>query len=203
MIHNNITSLPRDPKRLRISGGAFRKLLEQLHCSPALLSCLVDHGLPLTPCFRKNLNIESSTFSDFWYTIPVRIITPCTDQRVSHSLSAAGSNQTDPSQYLHLENAGIDIRPSRIVLYSHYNIQDSSVRVFCFDFQDGRWVDYANEPYTRAKETLKRTQVQKTCANRYFVHVLMHSSAIVWWQDALNAYNRQLIEHVCQPYNIT
>ncbi|ORY10139.1 hypothetical protein BCR34DRAFT_655466 [Clohesyomyces aquaticus] len=195
LIRDSNALLPKDQKGLRISGKAFRNLSEHLNCSPAFLSCLVGHGLPLALCFRGDITEGTHTVSDLWYTIPVRVSIPCTDQTISHTLTTAGSNQTDPSQYLHLASAKIDIRPSRIVVYSRFIIETSTTKVLCFDFQDGRWVDYADEPFIRAKETLKRAEFHGLCADKHFIHVLMHSSAIIWWQESLNAYNRQLIEH--------
>jgi hypothetical protein len=189
--------MPKDVKRLRISGAAFRSLLLQFEVPPQFLTSLLNLEVPSGPCGRHLVKLEERIISDFWYTVPIRAIVPCTESQKSHALSAAGRNQMNPSQYLHLNNCGVDIRPSKIVMYHHHDSKAHSTNILCFDFQDGRWHSLAEEPLVRAKEVLKISASRKEKEHAFFMHNIILTSAANWWRTALKNFNTQLIEYVC------
>ena len=183
-------------KRLRISGLEFRRLVSALEVSPMFLSSLLNQDLPAEFCSRVGVQIGNRRFSNWWYTVPIRVAVPCTDSKKSHALSAAGSNQMNPSQYLHLQGCGVDIRPSKIVMYFHHDLISHSTSVICTDFQDGRWHEFAEEPANRAKEVLKTAKRLNRTEHALFLHLVVLTSAARWWQRALECFNDQLIEYV-------
>jgi hypothetical protein len=205
LLKPDISDIPRDVKRLRISGPAFRNLLSYLEASPSSLSYLLSQDVPQGPCGRNNIQIGRRVLSDVYYTLPIRTAIPCTESAVSHALSAAGSNQMNPSQYLHLDNRGVDIRPSKIFIYCSHDAVRRAAKIVAVDFQDGRWFDLAEEPYNRTKEVLGASRLASggdgsgqdgiavQCA---FVHFVMLTSAAAWWRAALEHFNNQIIEYV-------
>ena len=183
-------------KRLRISGLEFRRLMTTLEVPPVFLSSLLNQDLPTEFSSRLNVKIGKRIISSWWYTLPIRVTIPCTDNKKSHALSAAGSNQMNPCQYLHLPGCGMDIRPSKIVMYFHHNTVNHSTSVICMDFQDGRWHEVATEPSTRARESLEIARDSGRAEHPLFMHSIILTSAIRWWQNALECFNDQLIQYV-------
>jgi hypothetical protein len=171
--------------------------MSDLEAPPALLSCLLNHELPTGPCSRAEVNVEHGSISDFWYTVPLRAAIPCTEDERSHALSAAGSNQMDPSKYLHLGDCEVDIRPSKIVMYCQHSSTCHTTTVLCIDFQDGRWCDLAAEPFRRTRDSLKSAQALKRPDCWDTSHLVVLTSAVNWWRAALRAFSNQLIAHVC------
>ena len=190
--------IPKDVKRLRIAGLEFRRLMSYLEVPPAFLTSLLSQDLPPGPCNCMEMKLSGRAFSRWWYTVPVRAAIPCTDNQKSHALSTAGSNQMNPSQYLHLSASGIDIRPSKIIVYFHHNLISHSTSIICIDFQDGRWHELAEEPMKRAKETTDAAVHLKRAEHPFFMHLIIITSAARWWRSALEAFNHQLIQYVSE-----
>ena len=183
-------------KRLRISSLEFRRLLSHFEIPPTFLSSLLSQDLPPGLCSQVGVKLGPRTFSNWWYTIPVRAAIPCTENEKSHALSAAGSNQMNPSQYLHLHACGVDVRPSKIVIFFHHDLVSHSTSVICIDFQDGRWHEIAEEPINRAIEAINAARQLRRDEHPLFIHLIMLTSAARWWGTALESFNVQLIQYV-------
>ena len=188
--------VPKEVKRLRISGLEFRRLLSNFEVPPTFLSSLLSQNLPPGLCSQVEVKLGRRSFSNWWYTVPVRAAIPCTENERSHALSAAGSNQMNPSQYLHLHACGVDVRPSKIVILSHHSLISHSTSIICIDFQDGRWHEIAEEPTNRAREAVYAAKQMKRDEHPIFMHVIVLSSATRWWRTALESFNVQLIQYV-------
>lgn len=134
-----------------------------------------------------------------WYTIPVRVAVDCTGGRTPHALSDAGSNQMNPSNYLHLEDLKSDIRPSILAIYYQRGQGRGGERAVCVNFQDGRWPKFVQEPGQRMKEVLESAagpDSGATSSCQFTVHLVLFSSAAAWWSQALESFNHQVIEYV-------
>jgi hypothetical protein len=190
--------VPKDMKRLRISKIAFRRLLSHYEVPPAFISPLLNTSLATAPFHYRRLAIKKRKVLDFFYILPVRVALTCTDSARSHVLSSAGSNQMDPSQYLHLNDVGRDIRPSRIAVYSQHDEESHHTATICVDFQDGRWTELAEEPFLRTREVLQQASVKKRSEAPFFIHLLLLTSVSEWWRCTLMHFNMQLIVCVCE-----
>ena len=126
----------------------------------------------------------------FWYTLPVRTASPCFDEEGGHALSVIGSNQMDPTGYLHLTDMVHDIRPSKIGVYSWYG--DKSCRMMIIDFQDGRLHELAEEPYLKIREASQSIRDSGSLD----LHVVLLSSSARWWRHALSRLKKQLLHYV-------
>lgn len=185
-------------KRLRISGLEFRRLFSHFEVPPTFLSSLTSQDLPPGLGSQIGVKLGRRMFSNWWYTIPVRAAIPCTENEKSHALSAAGSNQMNPSQYLHIHACGVDVRPSKIFILFHHSLISHSTSIICIDFQDGRWHEIAEEPKTRAKEVMHAAKQLRRDEHPFFMHLVVLSSAARWWRIALESFNIQLIQYVCE-----
>jgi hypothetical protein len=188
---------PKDIKRLRISKIAFRSLLSIYEIPPAFVSSMMSTSFASLPFQHRQLALPKSKVLDFFYILPVRAGLECTDGSRSHVLSSAGSNQADPSEYLHLSDVSRDIRPSKIAVFSQHNEETHQTTTICVDFQDGRWSDLAEEPLLRTKEVLGNTKRAKKNESPFFFHLLLLTSVAEWWRRALIFFNAQLIACVC------
>ncbi|KAF2464725.1 uncharacterized protein BDR25DRAFT_307059 [Lindgomyces ingoldianus] len=184
---------PKDLKRLRLSGSAFRWLLSRFDVSPSFVSALLNPDLPSGYCDLTFTDSAEHPVHIIWYIITVRSAVNCVENETSHVLSAAGSNQMDSASYLHLEDLSSDIRPSRIAVYSRHDGQSSNA--ICIDFQDGRWHHLVEEPYNRVKEVLTLAQTRGHTAHPATIHVAMLSSSARWWKQALAQLKSQLISY--------
>ncbi|KAK4451010.1 hypothetical protein QBC34DRAFT_296159, partial [Podospora aff. communis PSN243] len=187
---------PKDVKRLRISELALRWLLVRFEVLPSFISSLLHQDCP--PRFHEFTLRGHATSHVFWYNLPIRVAVPCVEEQASHTLSQAGSNQTNPGTYLHLNDMGLDIRSSRIIVYCRK--EGSTCQCVCFDFQDGRWPTLVEEPYGRMKETLQHSQSRGLCQHSASMHLTILSSSVRWWTTALSRVKEQLICHVTYRY---
>ena len=202
LLKPDVEIIPKDVKRLRISGLESRRLLSHFEVPPTFLSSLLSQNLPPGLCSQVEVEFGNRSFSNWCYTIPIRAAIPCTENERSHALSAAGSNQMNPSQYLHLHACGVDVRPSKIVILSHHSLISHSTSIICIDFQDGRWHEIAEEPTNRAREAVNAAKQMKRAEPSIFMHVVMLSSATRWWRTALESFNDQLIHYVSAPKDV-
>ncbi len=102
----------------------------------------------------------------------------------------------DPSHYLHLGDAEVDIRGSRIGLFWRFNEKTRTTSVLCINMQDGRWKQLAEEPQVRVREVLEHAVASKKAESPLFVHLILFTSVARWWSNALSGFNDQLIAHV-------
>jgi hypothetical protein len=196
--HTPNATVPKDAKRLRITGRAFRAVLSHFEAPPAFLWALSKPDLPFS---HGQVRQESSTgtIRHLWYILSVRTQVSCTNKERSHALSAAGSNQLDPSHYLHLDNAEVDIRGSQIGLYWQYDESTGATSVLCLNLQDGRWKKIAEEPQKRTAEVLQHAGPQGEAKCPFFIHLVLFSSVVRWWSNVLSGFNEQLMAHVSFP----
>jgi hypothetical protein len=132
----------------------------------------------------------------------VRVQVPCSDKKKSHVPSSEGKNQMNPLNYLHLAQPGVDIRGSQIAIYSRIDPKTNTSSTIIFNFQDGRWSKVIEEPILRVKETLAQDRQKELPTDPLSVHAIFLSSALRWWNNALNSFNDQLIAYVIdQPLN--
>jgi len=194
------SDIPKDIKRLRISPSTLRGLLSYFEIPPTFVRALSGDGLAFLPYQSRLLSVRAHPVLDVWYILPVRAEVECTEGIKSHGLSRAGSNQMDPSQYLHLNDVGKDVRPSRIALYLQHDTESHRTSAICVDFQDGRWWDLAEEPFLRARETLQRRAHSTSHGGTFFIHLLLFTSVCRWWRTALSCINQQIIAYVSRLY---
>jgi hypothetical protein len=186
--------VPKDKKRLRITGTTFRWLLTLLDASPSFVSSISSTDAPYGFCSRTLKDHEGAEIYTCWYTLPIRTATECSLEEGGHALSAAGSNQMDPSSYLHLGNAGIDLRSSRIGIYCRYDAKTTIM--LCMDFQDGRWYEMAEEPYNRLKEIIGHSSATEEVLDPIDIHAPLFSSSARWWTQVISHLKRQLAHYV-------
>lgn len=157
---------------------------------------MLGDGLAGSPIYHRRLTLRNRPILDVWYILPIRAEIECTESARSHILSTSGSNQMDPSQYLHLNDVGRDIRPSKIAVYVQHETESHQTSAICIDFQDGRWWKLAEEPFLRSKETLQQYERSKCFGEPFFIHLLLLTSVSQWWKSALLRFNKQLIAYV-------
>lgn len=194
----NTESYPKDIKRLRISKISFRRLLSHFEAPPAFIRPMLSTTLASLSYHHRKLTIRKRPILDFFYILPVRVAVTCNEVERSHILSSAGSNQMDPSQYLHLTDVHRDIRPSKIAVYLQHDEACHQTSTICIDFQDGRveYSDFAEEPLLRVREVLQRASRTKSCEDPFFIHVVLLTSVAEWWRCTLVWFNTQLIVYV-------
>jgi hypothetical protein len=194
----NTESHPKDIKRLRISKMTFRRLLSHYEVPPAFISPMLSTSLASLSFHHRKLTVRKRPILDFFYILPVRVAVACNEVERSHILSSAGSNQMDPSQYLHLTDVHRDIRPSKIAVYLQHDEACHQTSTVCMDFQDGRveYSDLADEPLVRTREVLQRASKVKNCEDPFFIHLVLLTSVAEWWRCTLMWFNTQLIVYV-------
>ncbi|KAF2802175.1 uncharacterized protein BDZ99DRAFT_429058 [Mytilinidion resinicola] len=96
----------------------------------------------------------------------------------------------DPFYYIHLKEVGEDIRGSHIAIYIHHDQSSKSTSVVAVNFQDRRWTHFINTPFSSVREELRIAKLQPDplCA-----HVAYLNNLIMWWNDVLYTFNRELI----------
>ena len=105
----------------------------------------------------------------------------------------------NPLNYLHLEQAKIDIRGSQIALYCTFDPETRVHSTIVFNFQDGRWRKVIEEPIHRVKETLEVKGKVGFGRDPFCVQAVFLTSALRWWNNVLSSFNDQLIAYVCFP----
>jgi hypothetical protein len=190
------SKIPHDPKKLRISAPALRILMSHIDPPLSFISSFCRYYQPPGKGFRRNYRLGLSESFDVWYILPLRVQVECTNSIAKHSKSAAGSNQMDPFNYLHLENEKLDIRGSQIGILFKYNFATCSTTTVSMSLQDGRWSRVVKEPQRRIEETIERLGYAECEEDPFFVHVVVMTSALRWWRNALDSFNNQLIAHV-------
>lgn len=193
--HDHNAAIPKDAKRLRMTGSAFRAMLSHFEVPPAFVWSLSRPELPFSHGHRCQETRPAGVVRHLWYILPVRVQVACTDKKKSHALSTAGSNQMDPSHYLHLNDVEVDIRGSHIGLFSQFNEKTQVTSVMCVNLQDGRWKQIAEEPQRRVREVLEHAASRKKAEDPFFVHLILFTSVARWWSNALSGFNDQLIAH--------
>jgi len=188
--------IPRDPKKLRISAPAFRLLMSHIDPPLSFINSFCRYYQPPGKGFRRNYKQRACESLDVWYILPLRVQVECTDSITKHSKSAAGSNQMDPFNYLHLDNEKLDIRGSQIGILFKYDFVTCSTTTVSISLQDGRWSRVVKEPQRRIQETIDRMAYDECEEDPFFVHVIVMTSALRWWRNALDSFNNQLIAHV-------
>lgn len=190
--------IPADSSKLRISASAFRILICRLHLPAPFISALSSYHLPCGRGFgtRKDGN-TGEFFHEMWYFLPLRVQYKCNDKATEHEGSTAGSNQMNPFHYLlHLSDIGIDIRGSRIAIFSRYDSVGKTMITTAISFMDGRWSKTALEPKTRIKECWERSKELDTPKDPFQVHCVFFTSALRWWTNTLDGVNEQLMAYV-------
>jgi hypothetical protein len=196
LLKSNSGKIPKDAQKLRVSGSAFRLILSHLELPPAFVAAVSRFGQPAGRGYRAPQTIGNTKTIDFWYLLPVRVQVECTESAMGHARSTAGSNQMDPFHYLHLPDEKVDIRGSHIAVYCSTNLSTMKTTSLCISFQDGRWSRAVEEPQRRIKETLKHFEHLKCADDSFFIHLIYITSALRWWNNALDSFNNQLIAHV-------
>jgi hypothetical protein len=195
-MNSKSTTIPPDPKRLRISRPAFRQLLSALDIPAAFVSSIARYYQPSGRGCRRFHHPEKPGGFEFWYILPVRVQVECTDSIKKHSTTAAGSNQMDPFHYLHLENEKLDIRGSQIGIMFQYDVSKRTTSLLAISLQDGRWSKTVEEPQRRIRESLEHLGVAACEEDPFFVHLVYLTSVLRWWRNALDSFNNQLIAQV-------
>lgn len=102
----------------------------------------------------------------------------------------------NPLNYLHLPRSEVDIRGSQIAMYFLFNPDDKVCSTIVFNFQDGRWSRVVEEPILRVKEALQESCKNGSGRDPFYVQAVFLTSALRWWNNALNSFNDQLIAYV-------
>lgn len=182
---------------LRISSQAFRILVARLFLPGSFIYALSRYHLPCGRGFSTRGTGEKDMRLELWYFLPVRVQYKCNDKATEHEGSTAGSNQMNPFHYLlHLSDIGIDIRGSRIAVFSKYSLDRKSTVTIAVNFMDGRWSRAALEPKKRIKEAWDFKGEQDIPNGPFDVHCVYFTSALRWWTNALNSVNEQLMAYV-------
>ncbi|KAN0113226.1 hypothetical protein V8E51_006177 [Hyaloscypha variabilis] len=187
--------IPPDSSMLRISSQAFRILSSSLHLPVSFIYALSRYHLPNgRGFFTRGTDDGEYKLHEMWYILPLRVQYKCNDKAKEHEGSTTGSNQMNPFHYLlHLSDIGIDIRGSRIAVFSRYSADGKSMVTVAVSFMDGRWSRAALEPKKRIKETWD-VNTGSDLQNRPFdVHCIYFTSALRWWTNALGSVNEQLM----------
>lgn len=169
--------------------------------SPSFIASLADLHKPSARASPRPSS-DAKNIVDHWLLLPVRVQVPCSDKQKSHVSSSAGKNQMNPLNYLHLTQAGVDIRGSQIAIYSRIDPKTNTSSTIIFNFQDGRWSKVIEEPILRVKEALAQGRQKESLTDPLFVHAIFLSSALRWWNNALNSFNDQLIAYVTTSLSI-
>jgi hypothetical protein len=181
-----------DSNKLRISRYAFRFLRTHFEMAPSFVATLANLHQPSVTGGLQRSRPNSRSFN-FWYLIPVRVQVQCSDRANKHIVTHTGKSQMNPLNYLHLPQPQVDIRGSKIAVYSLYEQRTQSSTTIVFNFQDGRWSKIVEEPVNRVKEVF--SDIEKTTSNPFLVHTVYLSSALRLWTNALNSFNDQLIAY--------
>jgi hypothetical protein len=128
--------------------------------------------------------------------LPIRIQVPCENKKKSHISGSAGRSQMNPLHYLHLSQPGVDIRGSHIAVYFVWNTHTKASSSIVFNFQDGRWWRIVEEPISRIKEALGSAVRNGFGHDPFYIQGVFLTSALRWWNNALNSFNDQLIAYV-------
>jgi hypothetical protein len=190
--------IPPDSSMLRISSQAFRILASSLHLPVSFIYALSRYHLPNgRGFFTRGTDYGEYKLHEMWYILPLRVQYKCNDKAKEHEGSTTGSNQMNPFHYLlHLSDIEIDIRGSRIAVFSRYSADGKSMVTVAVSFMDGRWSRAALEPKKRIKETWD-VNTGSDLQNRPFdVHCIYFTSALRWWTNALDSVNEQLMVYV-------
>ena len=195
------TDWPEDSNKLRLSALAFESLRSHFQLSPTFIASLANLHKPSgrgCPCASR---VTKSIF-DFWLILPIRVQVPCSSKN-SHTSSTTGTNQMNPLNYLHLAKPGVDIRGSQVAMYFLFNAESNVSSTLIFNFQDGRWRRVVEGPIVRIKEALAEAQKDGCGRDPFFIQAVFLTSALGWWNNALNSFNDQLIDYVCIFHTIS
>jgi len=195
VVNSNLPQ-PRDAKRLRISGWAFRYLVSHYQVPPSFVTSVARFYQPAGKSFQ--IRTLSEKVFCYWYHLPVRVQVHCTETQRGHASSTAGSNQMDPVHYLHLPDMGLDIRGSQISLFFRHDIDVNMTTAICVNYQDGRWSALVQEPENRLQECFEHPTNFRSMKNPLFIHLVYLTSVTRWWDNVLSSFNDQLIAHVRQ-----
>jgi hypothetical protein len=135
---------------------------------------------------------------DFWYLLPIRVQVTCGSTDGSHVCSKGMKVQMNPLNYLHLAHPKVDVRGSQVALYFIYDKTLNLSTTMVINFQDGRWSKIIEEPMSRVLECLTDTR-SNFGQDPFFVHAVYLTSALRWWNNALQSFNDQLIAYVSKP----
>jgi hypothetical protein len=189
------SAAPEDPNKLRLSKQAFSILRSHFGMSPSFISTLANLHKPLEracPC----PSMSGDTAFNFWVILPVRVQVQCTNKKKSHISCTVGRSQMNPLNYLHLPSPGVDIRGSQIAIYFHWNPEIRMSSTIVLNFQDGRWWKVIEEPISRVKEALETAAKNNSGQDPFHIQAIFLTSALRWWNNALNSFNDQLIAYV-------
>lgn len=183
---------PDDAHRLQLSPEALRLLASTYCMPPSFLLALSRYYLPHGRGFRRYEDADGILFWNQWYFLPFRVQVPCTDEEGGHEGSTIGSNQMNPFHYLHLHDEKVDIRGSHIAVCLCHNGRDNSTMVAIFNLMHGRWPKIVEEPQHRLLEALEHPNVP---FDPMFVHLVLITTIVRWWNNALHSVNEQLIAY--------
>ena len=196
LVKSKSTSVPPDAAKLRVSRAALERLLSALDVPTAFAYALFRYYLP-TGRGLSGLSLGTGLASgQLWYFLPIRFQVRCTGSTRCHISSNSGSNQMDPSNYLHLPNQDVDIRGSLIALSFQYNTSPKSASMLAVNFIDGRWPKTVQEPELRIKDIFCSPNQLCLKTDPCFIHLVYIFSAAKWWTNALDSIHDQLIAYV-------
>jgi hypothetical protein len=119
----------------------------------------------------------------------------------THSCRTGMKVQMNPLNYLHLAHPRVDVRGSQIGVYFLHNKHSKLSTTIVINFQDGRWSKVIEEPITRTTECLKDSR-SKFGQDPFFIHSIYLTTALRWWNNALQSFNDQLIAYVSRIFGI-
>lgn len=185
---------PEDSNKLRLSRSAFNLLSAYFELSPTFIASLANIHQPSGRGCPRPSRIRGDVF-DLWFLLPVRVQVQCSDRKKNHVSGSAGKSQMNPLNYLHLAKPEVDVRGSHIAIYYRFDQDTESSSTIVFNFQDGRWRRVVEEPILRVKETLERASKDSSRRDPFYTQAVFLTSALRWWNNALNSFNDQLITY--------
>ncbi|KAH6703105.1 hypothetical protein BKA61DRAFT_192534 [Leptodontidium sp. MPI-SDFR-AT-0119] len=189
--------MPANSAKLRTSPSSFRILITKLQLPAPFVYALSRYHLPCGRGFNtRKAPQRNATVHEMWYFLPLRVQYKCNDKAKEHEGSTAGGNQMNPFHYLlHLSDVGVDVRGSRIALFSRHDSTGKMMATLAISFMDGRWSKTALEPKIRIKESWDRCEDVDSAKDPFQVHCIYFTSALRWWTNTLDGVNEQLMAH--------
>lgn len=105
----------------------------------------------------------------------------------------------NPFYYLHLSDVELDIRGSKIAVFCRYGRAGRSMTAIAINFMDGRWSKSVLEPCKRIKQTWAAHERLQVADDPFYLHSVLFSSVLRWWNNALSSVYSQLIAYVSGP----
>lgn len=167
-------------------------LIDHFNISPSFVWAVCQYFIPQgRHSIPDSLPNHLDEF-ELWFILPVRLQVQCSDKRRGHTESTAGNNQMDPFHYLHLPDAGVDVRGSPIAMFFRFSLVRGTSTILTINFMDGRWSKPATESKRRMKEILDATSAGRE-SDIYAPLFVQISSVLKWWNNTLTSVHEQLV----------